>query len=52
MCVQTTIDMKGRLLKAKLFCSLRHEKPWMNGKQEGFSSVFANRQLHVSAGIP
>jgi len=52
MCVQTTIEMKGRQLKAKLFCLLRHEKPWMSGKQEGFSSVFANSYLHVSAEIP
>jgi hypothetical protein len=41
MCVQTTIELKGRLLQAERIYSLRHKKPGINSKQAGFSAVFA-----------
>jgi hypothetical protein len=52
MCVQTTIDLKGRLLKATLFCSLRHEQPGMRGKKAGFSAVFTQTICMLSPETP
>jgi len=52
MCVQTTFDLKGCLLKASLFYPLRYEKPLMNGKPAGFSAVFAQTLCMLSPEIP